>query len=51
MLRDTGHEDARGVCRQDRLQEADGQVQPEGQDGAGDRHPPLAAAQACGRLP
>lgn len=51
MLRDPGYEDARGVRRQDCLQEADGQVQPERQDGARDRHPPLPAAQTRCRLP
>lgn len=51
MLRDPGHSHQSGMGREDSLQEAHGEVQPEGEDGSGDLHPPLAAAQACGGIP
>lgn len=51
MLRDTRHTEQPDLCREDSLQETDGEVFPEGEDGAGDLYPPLAAAQARGRVP
>lgn len=33
------------------FQETDGEVKSEGENGSGDIHPPIAAAQACGWLP
>lgn len=51
MLRNSGYSLKPSVCREDSLQEADGEVQPEGENGAGDLNPPLTAAQTCSWLP
>lgn len=51
MLRNSGYSLKPSVCREDSLQEADGEVLPEGENGARDRNPPLASAQTCGWLP
>lgn len=51
MLRDPRHSYKPSVGREDSFQEIDGKVQSEGEDGSGDLHPPLSAAQTCGRFP
>lgn len=51
MLRDPGEGLRHRVRRQDRLQEAAGQVVAEGQDVPGDRHTSVVESQTCRRLP
>lgn len=36
---------------QNSFEEADGKVESEGEDGSGDLHSPLTAAQTCGWIP
>lgn len=45
MLRNQRHSWRRYLCRQNRLQETDGQAQPEGENDPGDSDPQIA--QAC----
>lgn len=51
MLRDPRYPDQSDMGWEDSFQETNGKVKSEGEDGSGDLHPPLLAAQACGRLP
>lgn len=51
MLRDPRYPDKPDMGREDSFQETDGEVEPEGEDGSGDLHPPVSATQACGWLP
>lgn len=51
MLRNSGHSLKSSVCRKNSLQEANGEVQSEGENGTGDLNPPLSATQTCGWLP
>lgn len=51
MLRDHGRGFGRGVRRQDRLEEADDEAQPKGENDPGDHDPPVAQPQERRRLP
>lgn len=51
MLRDTGHSQQPGLCGENSVKETDGEVKPEGKNGSGDINTPIAATQACSRVP
>ena len=51
VLRDHGRDHGPGARRQDRGQDDARQAAPEGQDGAGDLHPPRPQSPAHRRLP